>query len=480
LIGALSGVVGVLLAMAGVSSVQRLAPTTLPRLAEIEISARVLLFAIATSIVTSIAFGLVPAIHTARADIAGVLRAGGRGASRGKQHRRLQEMLVVLQVAFAIVLIASATLLIRGFLALQRTRVGIEPQGVLAAQVSLPRTRYVNDQRRADYATRLESALLASPGVQAIALADALPALTPTSMLQFDVPGRVAKDPTDTPAAFAVSISPGYFDALGIRVVRGRVFTDRDRPDAPPVVIVDELLASRYFPGVDPVGRRIAFPDEPGSYEIVGLVTTVKQGGPESDDRPVLYTSLAQRPADQLQIAIRIDERRGATASALTTRLREVGRAVDPQAPILDIAPMEVKLAGLVAPNRFYAVVATAFGSIALVLGAIGLYGMLAYTVSQRTREIGVRIALGASPAAVRRSVIRDGLVLACIGIIAGAVGALALGKFLRGILASVGMAGASSLLLSAIVFAAVAIVAALVPAARAAGVDPLVAMRGE
>ena len=482
------GALGLLLAEWALGALVLAAPPSIPRLDAVAIDLRVLAFTLAVAIGTGLLFGLAPALYAARADLSGSLGDGGRGTAGGTR-QRVRRGLVVGQIALALMLLAGAGLLTRSFLRLQAVDPGFEPRHLLTARVEVSPLRYErNEQVRAFYAELLRR-LERIPGVTLAAAARALPM---TGQLEigdwsFLQEGRFSSPPLPTeytPADWQV-ISPAYFRTMGIPVLEGRALEAGDRAGGPQVMVVNRTLARQVWPAGDAVGRRVLLGG--GSSDsvyrtIVGVVGDVRHRGLSAEPRPEMYLPHQQFPAGtgavsrSLYLAIRTS----GDPEALATAVRATVAAIDPDVPVVDLQTMEQALGSWAAERRLTMLVASGFALAALMLGAVGIYGIMAHLVVQRTREIGIRVALGALPREILRLVLRQGALVAGLGITAGMLGALAVTRLLSGLLFRTAPTDPLTLVGTALLLAAAAAVASAVPALRATRVDPVDALRAD
>ena len=474
-IALIGGVAGVGIASVGVRLLRSLAPTNLPRLDEIAVDGRALAFGLTASLVTALVFGLLPALQGSRIDLSNALREEGRGASASRRAKFVQQSLVVTQIAFAMVLLTGATLLFRSFVSLANRPLGFDTEQVASGQITLPRRTYERDVDQTRYATTLLERLRAEPSVQAAAIAGSLPGGQSTGLLLLRIEGRPEPDPSNLPTAYFVPASTGYFEALGVPLKRGRAFAETDRADSPPVAVVDELFVRQYLGDRDPLTSRVFLAiDDSIPRQVIGVVATVKQAGLDAEDRPTSYVPLAQAQAPDMSLIAR-----GKTTAPLGV-LRSAVRAADPDVPLYDVQSLADRVAVTVGPTRFYTVLASVFAIIAVVLGAIGVYGVLADAVSRRRRELGIRVALGAAPSTLVGGVLADGARLASVGVVIGLVASLWTGQAIGALLVDVGERDPIALLSAAAVFGVVALAASLGPAARAVRADPIEALRAD
>lgn len=473
LLAAAGGMAGLLIAEWGVSALTAIAPAGTPRIDDVSIDPRVLLFAAALSAVTGILFGLVPAWHASREALTPALNQGGRGRT-GDGGGRARRWLIVAELALALMLLVGAGLLVRTFIALEKADLGFNPDRVLAGFVLPPPAVYRTDaQRRAFYDRLLERAA-ALPGVKEAALSSVLP-LGGDNDAGFTIEGR----PKPRTAAEATTVwyrevSAGYFSTIGIPLRHGRLFT---AADADPVVVINEAMATRYWPAEDPIGRRLAFGGADARlFTIVGVVGNVQMRGPRGALRDEVYIPYWQQPEAGTNVVLKT----AVDPASLVDPLKRAVQEIDPAIAVSGAEPLSTTVAQSNGPARFYATLVTGFAGLALVLAAVGVFGVMSYTVSQRTADIGVRVALGADAWQIFRLVVGESLTLAAIGVAGGVAGALALGRGLRSLLFGVGLADPVTFGATALLLVAIALVASYVPARRAMRVDPMSALRTE
>lgn len=472
LLGALGGGAGLLLAVWGV----RLFPALLPPLPvplQFDVSPdwRVLAFAAGISLGTALLFGLAPALRASRADPASSLKES-RAAGTGRK-LTLQNALVVAQVTVSLVLLVGAGLFLRSLAAARGVDVGLDPRGVLVAGVDLTTQGYTDPEKLEFYRT-LEGRLRRLPGVTGVALGSAVPLDGTSSRTGTGVEGYEPKKGEDMEFHFAV-VGPDYFRVLHIPLLRGRSFTDRDRAGAPSAAVVNEAFARRFWPGEDAVGKRLTYSYDLEDLTVVGVVPTARYGSLREDPTPFLYLPFLQTPH-----AVKVHVRTRGDPAALIPEVRRVVHDVDPDLPITTLQPMRKLMAASLLPQRVGASILTLFAVLALALAAVGLYGVLAYVVSRRTRELGIRMALGADRGMILRLVIRRGLGITAVGLVLG-LGLSALfgriaSRFLFGVspVDPVAFGGVSAVL------ALAALLASWLPARRAASVEPAAALREE
>ena len=474
-LGIAGGALGTLLALGGVRALLRLAPADLPRLDAVAVDLPVLAFALGVALATSVIFGLVPAVQAGRDRTAAGLRAGARGASEGGL-ARLRAAFVGAQFALALVLLVSSGLLVRSFVNLQKVDLGMEPGGVLSFRVTLPSARYPNYAAVSGFYEELITALEAIPGAQgAAAVSNVLLQRMGTSssiLIQSRPDLDDRRDPVNYDGATA-----DFVDVLGMRLVAGRPFGAGDERDATPVAIVSESFVRAFLPDRDPLGERFGFGDrndDASWITIVGVVEDAQRWGLGQPLRPYVFFPMAQFMDTRASIVVRAS----GDPEALAGPAREVLRSVDPSLPITELRTLDAALAGSVARQRFLMSLLAIFAGAATLLAGIGVYGVMAYVVSRRTREIGIRVAMGAQRGSVVGSVLREALVQAFFGLAVGLLGALALTRLLRNQLFGLEPTDPATFLAVSLMLAAVALLASWLPARRAAAVQPVVALR--
>jgi putative ABC transport system permease protein len=476
LLGLLGGGLGVLVAHWGGSLLVALAPEGLPRVTEIGIDAGVLGFALALAVVTGVGFGLAPALRATRGDLSQALKESGRGASDGSRHGRLRGALVIAEVAIALVLLVGAGLLIRSFARLQGVHPGFQPAGALTVSLSLPEQKYGTGPQQIAFADQAIARMAALPGVQAVGAAAALPFSGDViNVIAFKIAGRPVDK--DLPITSAFQATPGYFEAMGIPLRRGRLFDGHDTANTPGIVLVNETMARKFFAGDDPIGKRIAAvtggPDD--WREIVGVVGDVKPDKLDGDVSAQAYAPFAQAPWASLTFVVRT----AGAVPGLTTAIANAIYAVDKDQPIAKIRPLDQLVARSIVRQRFAMFLFAVFSGAALLLAAIGIYGVMAYAVGQRTGEIAIRMALGAQTGDVLRLLLLQGGRLVALGLAAGLAGALLLTRVLASMLFGVSATDALTFAAVATLLAVFSAAACLLPARRATRVNPMTALRG-
>lgn len=484
LCGGLFGVAVGYATMAGLKMV--VPPFTVPSEAYVTMDGRVLLFALLLSVFTGVLFGLAPALHATRPDLAGCMKEGGRGASAGGARQRVRGALVVAEMALAFALLTGAGLLIRSFFAMQNVDPGFDSTNVITAGLPIANKRFPDSDQLNRYLRQIKDNIGALPGVRGVALTSALPMEGWGYGMPFQISGRPMVDRANRQACFFKMVSPSYFGVLGMKLRRGRAIDDRDVKGAPPAAVINETMARKYFPKEQPVGKRILIQEiVPGktelgpeiAWEVVGVVADEKVNGLgyRSDD-PGVYVTNDQSPVYFQSLVVRT----AVTPSSLQQAIRKAVHEVNKDQTLTDVKTLEQIKAESVAPFRLQSLLLTVFAVIAMLLSAIGIYCVISYSVVQRTHEIGIRAALGATTGDVLRLILRGGMLMSGFGLLLGFGGALALTRLLETLLFGVGSRDPLTLAAVAGVLACVAMLACYIPARRASRVDPVVALRYE
>jgi putative ABC transport system permease protein len=464
----------------------QLIPADIPRLHEIEINLSVLGFVFLISTLTGLLFGLFPALQASRPDVIGNLKDGSHGSGFGLATHRFRSGLVILEFALSLILMIAAGLLLRSFVRLLDVNPGFNADNVLLARVWLPVPNnpdldpYRDPLKRAGLIKDLLQRVSGIPGVRSAAISsgNAVPLVGPHNSGGFTIEGDAVTN-NAIPTAQTGVVSPDYFRTMETPLKRGRFFAEADDRKAPQVVLIDEALVARYFNNRDPLGARIKRggpASEAPWMTVVGIVGNVKSDGFDQPDQPHLYHPIFQFPSYAMAIYLKTD----VAPSSVTQALREQVRAVDRDLPVFGETTMTQVAAESVSRRKFAMQLVGLFGVLALLLAGVGIYGVIAYSVTQRTREIGIRVALGASRTAILRWVLRQGMILTVAGIAVGLIGAVALTRLLRSLLFGVGPMDVVTYGVLAVVLGVVALIACYVPARRATKVDPLIALRYE
>jgi len=477
------GILGILMAWASLGPLLKIAAGSVPQGAPIGLDPWVLAFTAGVSLVTGLLFGIVPALRTAKLDLRETLNEGSRGSTAGPGQHRLRGALVAAEIALAMLLLVGSGLLLRSFSRLQEVPPGFQPDHLLVADIPLSQTAYAKPQDRYQFFDRLVDRAKTLPGVRSAAAASFLPVSGGGSIIHFNITGRPPKTPHDFVAAGYRTITPNYLETLGVPLMQGRLFTAADNDKSPAVVIINTTMAHTFFPSENPLGKRLqlgALPEqEVPTMEIVGVVGDVLPGlgiDPQSE----MYLPYRQAdlllPVFQLSVVMRTAGDPLQQTSALRSALAEI----DPNQPLVKVRTMEENMATTVAEPRFRAWLIGIFAMLALVLSAVGVYGVMSYTVTQRISEIGVRVTMGAQPTDVFRLIVGEGLRLALIGVGVGLAAALALTRLLKTFLYGISAYDPLTFVGVSVLLTIVAVAACYFPARRATLVDPLVALRYE
>ena len=473
LLGAVAGVVGVGIAMAGTRGLVQLDPGMIPQLDATSVNGTVLAFAVLATFVCAVLVGIVPALRQSMASVHDAIRSG-RGSSP-QPRRTVRSILVVAEVAMALVILVGAGLLTRSFLALQRVDQGFTPGPTLTFSVTLPRARYDSAVKMVAFHDQLQARLAGIPGVEAVSAMDPLPLGGSSWSGTFHIEGQPTAPSQQAPHGEYNVALPGFVGTLRMQLLKGREFGATDGPDAPQVAIVDDRLAAQYWPGEDPIGKRISSNGDEGPWaSVVGVVRHVYRSGPKSEGEPQIYFPFRQRTQTPMSYALRTT----VDPLSIIRAVRGEVAAIDPDLPIARVASMATLESSALARDRFNALILAIFAGTALLLAAIGLYGVMAYLVSQRQGEMGLRMALGSRPGDVARLVIGDGMRMALAGIVIGTLASLAVARALEGLLYGIEPTDPATYVVIAGTLALVALVASALPARRATKADPASALR--
>ena len=476
LLALVGGALGLLIAYIGVRGLLAATPRNVPLIEQVRIDGMVLGFNGLISLLTGLLFGLVPAWQVSRADLHGTLKEGSRGSAGSAQHR-MRNVLVVAEIALSMILLAGAGLMLRSFFRVLAADPGFNPEGVLTANVSVPQTKYNEPAKVRMFIDQVIDKAKALPGVQ---YAGSTLPLLGGWQTAFSVEGRPEPPPGQLPSTDINRVSPDYFRAMGVRLLSGRFFSEQDHGDALLVCIIDETFAKTFWPGENPIGRKIKLGGsrnpEARPLEIVGVVAHVKNYGVDQTSRVETYLPYKQSPFASFTLLVRTTGDPG----ALTSAVRQAVRSTDPEVPIFNVRTMESLVSDSVAQRRLAAVLLSVFAGLALVLAAVGIYGVMSYAVTQRTQEIGIRMALGAKHADIVKMVVRQGMVLAVIGVVVGLGLALGLAQLIERLLFQVSASDPPTFSVVPLILAAVALLACYIPARRATRVDPMIALRYE
>jgi putative ABC transport system permease protein len=479
---------GLAVAWAGLQIVVTLRPANLPRIDETSLDGAVLAFTAVLAVVTGILFGLLPALQLSRADVTGILKDGGRSGTAGRARQVARQGLVVLQLASSVVLALAAGLLIRSLIELNRIDLGFNPANVLTAQLQVPATDYPQPADVVRFHRQVTERVSQIQGVRAAGSVRVLPLARSIGDWSIKIEGRpyVAEE---NPNADFQAVTPGYFEAMELKLVRGRFLTSADREDSMPVAVINDTMASRYWPGEDAVGRQFMMgTDDKPWLTIVGIAGTVRHNAVVEEPRNEMYIAHAQLPAHirsaprGMTLVIKTDPSTGSghggNPLAISGAVRDAVRAIDRNLPVSDIRTMADVTAAALAQPRFVTFLLAVFAATALTLASIGIYGTISLLVSERTQEMGIRLALGADRPAILKLILGQGLALTAIGLGAGMAGAIVLTRVLAGLVYGVGTLDPLTFIAVPVVLCAIALLACFIPARRAASVDPITTLR--
>ena len=474
------GALGLLVAFWGIDALVALSPGNIPRLESVGIDRQVLLFTLGVSLVTGIVFGIAPALAVSNPNLNEMLKESGRSSTDGGRGRRLRNALAVSEIALSLVLLVGAGLLMKSFWRLQDVKPGFNPENLLAAELVLPSTKYAENGQVVNFYDQLLGQLAQQPGVEGATVTSTLPLSGGGEVLAFSVEGRTLASTDRNPDAEARTISPDYFRTLQIPLKSGRMFEERDNEKAPRAAIINETLARKYFPGEDPIGKRITFGDPQAAdvqwLNVVGVVGDVHQQGLDEEPYAQVYRSYRQSPRRGLTVVVRT----AGPPLAMLDVLRNQIRTLDRQQPIYNARTAGQVLDEAIARPRFNMLLITILAAVAMILATVGIYGVISYMVTQRTHEIGIRMALGARPFDVFRMVLRQGLLIALVGVGSGIVAAFALTRLLASLLYDVRPTDLVTFTSVSALLTFVVLLACYIPARRATKVDPMVALRYE
>ena len=471
----LGGVFGIALAWVGVRVIIGLDAGAIPRLAATTVDTRVLLFAVAITLIAGLIVGIVPALQQSSTNVRSTLGEATRGASSGRENNRLRRALVVVQVAMALIVLVTAGLLARSFAALERVKPGFSPANVITYQLSLPFSKYDSARKRIALFDEVRSRMAAIPGVANVGGVYPLPLGGEGWSGTFTVEGEPEGPEIPLPHAQYAVATPNYFRAARIPLVSGRDFASSDGPTSPAVAVVDEALAHKHWPNESAIGKRINADLQKGQWAtVIGVVGHVRTSGPQTEGEPQLYLPYAQHA----ELSLSIVARTGAPASTVVPGIREIVKSLDSDLPVARLRSWDDLTAAALARHRFNTILLVVFAMTALTLASIGLYGVMAYVVAQRTREIGIRVALGGQPSAIRAMVLREGILIAAAGLFVGVTLSLIASRAVSGLLFGVSPTDPATYAGIGILLLAVGCAASYGPARKATQVDPIVALR--
>jgi putative ABC transport system permease protein len=476
---------GIMLAVWGLDALKLMMPADMPRIDQIGLDARVLAFTISISCLTALLFGLAPALQASHPDLNETLKeGGGKGASKGVRSRQMRRVLVVAEVALALVLLVGAGLLLKSFSRLRDFNLGFRPEGLLTAKIQLPGLKYREDSQRRIFNRQLLERLSSTPGIESAGMITSVFLSKLPNSTNFSIEGRPDFLPGQRVEVPLDSISPNYFQVIGTPIIKGRAFNDQDTENAPRTVIINETMARRFWPGEDPLGKRIKYGglDTPESESpwrtIVGVVADTRRTGFESEVRSETFLPMAQEPPGRTTLVVRAAA--NADPAGLAASVRSAVQAIDPEQPVYDIKTMTQWVSEIIAQRRLNMILLGTFALVALLLAAVGIYGVMSYSVTQRTHEIGIRMALGAQSRDVLKMILGQGMALTLIGITIGLIAALALTRLMSSLLFNVSAFDPLTFIAVSVLLTLIALLACFIPARRAMKVDPMIALRYE
>jgi predicted permease len=476
LLALIGGAAGVLLALWGVELLKVIGAQTVPRLREVNVDPGVLGVTLAIAVGTGIIFGLVPGLASARPELTEALKEGGRSSTQGTGRNRLRNGLVIAEVALALVLLSGAGLLMKSFARLQNVNPGFNPRNALTFEISLPKIQYPDNLSMVRFNNETQRRIAALPGVETAGFSTILPLAGTNSDSSFAIEGRPSNDGTPSPDEENRQVSPDYFRALEIPLIKGRFFTDADKTDGPPVIIVNQAFAKKFWPNQDALGKRIVMggmSEHPNWITIVGVVGDVRHFGLDIDPKPEMYIPFAQDPYFTTIYVVRSNQ----DPRSLLPAIRREIQAIDSAVPLANIRAFEDVIADSVAPRRLSVVLLGVFAGVAVLLASVGIYGVMSFLVVQRTQEIGVRMALGAQRSDVLKLILGRSLKLISAGAAIGLVVALMSTSMLQALLYGVSAFDATTFALVTILLGAVALAASYLPAMRATRADPMMVL---
>ena len=475
------GILGLAIAFAGIGGMSRLIPADMLSGATVNLNGAVLLFAGGVVVLAAFLFGLAPAWHATKPDLQSELKEGGRTGHGGPTRSRLRGALAIAEISLALILLVGAGLMMKSLYRLLQVDPGFRPERVLKVEMELRTQQYSKDPAVLSFWQQALERVRVLPGVESVALGSAIPLTDSHSRTDITIEGMALPTPGNYPHPDLHTVSPGYVTTMGMTLLRGRTFTDEDSEKGPLVAMINAMTARRFFPNEDPIGKRFLFghPSEkssPNWFTVVGVVGDTKLYGLANPARLEVYVPLRQNPRDAMALVVRS----GVDPATLTSAIRDTVQSIDKDQPIFAVSTMEELVSNSVATRRLTLVLLGLFSGLALVLGAIGIYGVISYSVAQRTHEIGIRMALGAPQREVFRLIVGQGLKLAGIGIAVGIAAAFGAAQLMSSLLYGVSTTDFETFAGVAALLVLVALLACYVPARRAMRVDPLVALRHE
>ena len=481
LLALMGGLVGIVIALVAVKALRVFGPENIPRLNEVGVDGRVMAFTCMVALLTGIVFGLVPAMRASRVDLNKMLKEGARNSGGGgasdRSHHRTRKLLVISEVALSLVLLIGAGLLIRSYQRILDANPGFNSHNVLSMRLSLPAAKYSSPESITTFYREVSERLKALPEIESVGTTYSLPMSSVALAWEpITIEGHTARSAQDLIISNVRIVSPQYFPTMGIPLLKGRYFDEHDKKGAPEAVIIDETLAERFWPNDNPLGKRLKRGSSSSWWTVVGVISDAKEYSQEKEPPITVYFPFEQVIARNMFLVIRTTSDPTQMTGAITKEIQ----ALDPEMPVFDVNTMDHRLYDSMARRRFSMFLLGVFAVIALVLAAIGIYGVMAYSVNQRTHEIGIRLALGAQPGNILQLVIRQALILISSGIVIGLVGAFALTRVMSSLLYGVSATDGLTFVIPPLLLGSIALLSSYVPARRAAKVDPMVALRYE
>jgi putative ABC transport system permease protein len=478
LLSTIGGLLGLLLSVGSIQLLKWFGPSDLPRLQEVSLDLPVLGFALFLSVLTGLLFGLAPALQVSQGDLNKNLKEGGRSATGGTKRLQLRNLLVIAEIALALLLLTSAGLLVRSFMVLQGVDPGFNPQGLITTKISLAETNYPKSQQQIAFYQNVLDRVRVLPGVKAASMVAAMPMSGSNMMLAFTIKEHPPTKPGEEIASGFNAVSADYFQTMGIPLVRGRNLSAFDREGAPKVAVISASAAKRFFPGENPIGKHlvIGYDIKNNVHEIVGIVGDVHHLSLDAEGRADIYAPFQQTAFPFMSLVVRSN----LNVNSLAPLIRREVLAVDSTQPIGKVNSVEQLIADTVAQPRFQMLLIGLFAGLALILATVGIYGVMAYSVAQRTNELGIRLALGAQPKDVLKMILSQGMLLVSIGLALGLILSLVIGRLLASFLFGISATDAPTFVSVSLMLALAALLACYLPAQKATRVDPMIALRQE